>query len=163
MGVEEGATKTTNKERRRTKRQRENGSQTDDETLQDGGATMWQKEVNKKLDSLLTIVPLVEELKEELKMMKEENKNLQTALKWANDEIEALKQNQMNAAEELSEVTEKVIKADREVDQLLRRNIKLEAQSRRNNIKFFNVRENEAESSFSDTEKVLRKLFVDKL
>ena len=162
MGDEEGATKTTNKERRRTKRQRENGSQTDDETLQDGGATRWQKEVNKKLDSLLTIVPLVEELKEELKMIKEENKSLQTALKWANDEIEALKQNQMNAAEELSEVTEKVIKADREVDQLLRRNIKLEAQSRRNNIKFFNVRENEAESSFSDTEKVLRKLLVER-
>ena len=41
--------------------------------------------------------------------------------------------------------------------------IKLEAQSRRNNIKFFNVRENEAENSFSDTEKVLRKLLVDKL
>ena len=79
MGDEGGATKTTNKERR-TKRQRENGSQTDDETLQDGGATMWQKEVNKKLDSLPTIVPLVEELKEELKMMKEENKSLQTAL-----------------------------------------------------------------------------------
>ena len=100
----------------------------------------------------------------EVKMMKEENKSLRTALKWANDEIEALKQNQMNAAEELSEVTEKVIKADREIDQLLRRNIKLEAQSRRNNIKFFNVRDNEAESSFSDTEKVLRKLLsVDKL
>ena len=112
MGYEEGATKTANKERRRTKRQRENGSQADDETLQDGGATMWQKEVDKKLDSLLTIVPLVEELREELKMMKEENKSLQTALKWANDEIEALKQNQMNAAEELSEVTEKDIKAD---------------------------------------------------
>ena len=163
MENEECATKTTNKERRRTKRRRENGSQTDDETLQDGGATMWQKEVNKKLDSLLTIVPLVEELKEELKMMKEENKSLQTALKWANDEIEALKQNQTNAAEELSEVTEKVIKANMEVDQLQRRNIKLEAQSRRNNIKFFNVRENEVESSFSDTEKVLRKLLVDKL
>lgn len=97
-------------------------------------------------------------------MMKEENKSLRTALiKWANDEIEALKQNQTNAAEELSEVTEKVIKANREVDQLQRRNIKLEAQSRRNNIKFFNVKENEAESSFSDTEKVLRKLLVDKL
>ena len=98
-------------------------------------------------------------------MMKEENKSVQTALKhyWANDKIEALKQNQMNAAEELNEVTEKVIKADREVGQLLRRNIKLEAQSRRNNIKFFNVRENEAESSFSDTEKVLRNLLVDKL
>ena len=40
MGDEEGATKTSNKERRRTKRQRENGSQTDDDTLQDGGATM---------------------------------------------------------------------------------------------------------------------------
>ena len=124
---------------------------------------MWQKEVNKKLDSLLTIVPLVEELREGLKMMKEENKRLRTALKWANDEIEALKQNQTNAAEELSEVTEKVIKASREVDQLLRRNITLEAQSRRNNIKFFNVRQIVAESSFSDTEKVVRKLLVDKL
>ena len=50
-----------------------------------------------------------------------------------------------------------------EVDQLQRRNIKLEAQSRRNNIKFFNVRENEVESSFSHTEKVLRKLLVDQL
>ena len=43
-----------------------------DDTLQDGGATMWQNEVNKKLDSLLTIVPLVEELREELKKIKEE-------------------------------------------------------------------------------------------
>ena len=60
MGEEESATKMTNRERRRTKWQRENGSQTDDETLQDGGTTMWQKEVNKKLDSLLTIAPLVE-------------------------------------------------------------------------------------------------------
>ena len=34
MGDEEGATKTSNKERR-TKRQRENGSQTDDDILQD--------------------------------------------------------------------------------------------------------------------------------
>ena len=124
---------------------------------------MWQKEVNKKLDSLLTIVPLVEELREELKMMKEETQSLRTGMKWANDEIEALKQNQTNAAEELSEVTEKVVKANREVDQLPRRNIKWEAQSRRNNIKFFNVRENETENSFSDTEKVLRKLLVDKL
>ena len=81
MVNKEGATKTTNKERRRTKRQRENGSQTHDETLQDDGATMWQKEVNKKLDSLLTIVPLVEELRGELKMMKEENKSLRTVLK----------------------------------------------------------------------------------
>ena len=105
MENEECATKTTNKERRRTKRQRENGSQTDDETLQDGGVTMWQKEMDKKLDSLLTIVPLVEELKEELKTMKEENKSLRTVLKWANNEIKAPKQNQMNAAEELSEVT----------------------------------------------------------
>ena len=35
MGDEEGATKMSNKERRRTKRQRENGSQTDDDILQD--------------------------------------------------------------------------------------------------------------------------------
>ena len=93
MENEESATKTTNKERRRTKRQRENGSQTDDETLQDGGAATWQNEVNKKLDSLLTTVPLVEELREDLKIMKEENKSLRTALKRANDEIEALKHN----------------------------------------------------------------------
>jgi len=76
MENEESATKMTNKERRRTKRQRENGSQTDDETLQDGGATTWQNEVNKELDSLLTIIPLVEELREDLKIMKEENKSL---------------------------------------------------------------------------------------
>ena len=76
MENQESATKTTNKESRRTRRRRENGSKTDDETLQYGGATMWQKEgatmwqkeVKKKLDFLLTIVPLVEELREELKI-----------------------------------------------------------------------------------------------
>ena len=57
MEKEESATKTINNERRRSKRQRENGSQTDDEIFQDGAATRWQKEVNQKLDYLLTIVP----------------------------------------------------------------------------------------------------------
>ena len=109
MEKEESATKTINNERRRSKRQRENGSQTDDEIFQDGAATRWQKEVNQKLESLLTIVPFVEELREELKKTKEENESLRTALKWANDEIEGLKKNQTNAAEELSEVTEKII------------------------------------------------------
>ena len=163
MEKEESATKTINNERRRSKRQRENGSQTDDEIFQDGAATRWQKEVNQKLDSLLTIVPLVEKLKKELKKMKQENESLRTALKWAKDKIEALKKNQMNAAEELSEVTEKIIKAERDVDLLQRRNIKLQAQSSRYNIKIFNVRENEGESSFSETKKVLRNFLVDEL
>ena len=121
MVNEEGPTKTTNKERRRTKRQRENGSQTDMMKRSKMAAPLCgKKRWNKKLDSVLAIVPLVEELREELKMMKEENKSLRTGLKWA--EMEALKQNQTNAAGEMSEVTEKVIKANREVDQLLRRN-----------------------------------------
>ena len=78
MGDEESTTKTSNKERRRTKRER--FTKKNDNTLQDDGATMWQKEVNKKLDSLLTIVPLVEELREKLKKMKEENISLRTVL-----------------------------------------------------------------------------------
>ena len=107
------------------------------------------------------IVPLVEELKEDLKRLKEEIKCLQKALNWATDEFKELKRSQINATEELNDATEKIIQANQEIDLLQRRNIKLEAQSRRNNIQFFNVKENEADSSFKEKETVLKKLLVD--
>ena len=158
------------KERRRLKRQRDNGLQTDEDLfeadgdkIQHGGSTIWQEEVNKKLDSLLRLIPLVEDLKEDLKKLKEENESLRTSLTWATEEINDLRKHQANTEEELKVMKEQVIDANQELDLLQRRSIKLEAQSRRNNIKVFNVKETETMDSFKGTESVLKKLLVDQL
>lgn len=58
---------------------------------------------------------------------------------------------------------EQVIKANQELHLLQRRSIKLEAQSRRNNTMFFNVKETKTINSFKETESVLKKLLVDQL
>ena len=152
------------KERRKLKRQRENGSQTDEDKseadgmIQNGGATVWQEEVNKKLDSLLKLIPLVQELKEDLKKLEEENESIRKSLTWAMNEITDLKKFQTNTNEELCEAKELLLKVNQELDLLQRRNIKLEAQSRRNNIKFYNVKETENNDGFKETEIVLKRL-----
>ena len=157
------------KERRKLKRQRENGSQTDEDKseadgmIQNGGATVWQEEVNKKLDSLLKLIPLVQELKEDLKKLEEENESIRKSLTWAMNEITDLKKFQTNTNEELCEAKELLLKVNQELDLLQRRNIKLEAQSRRNNIKFYNVKETENNDGFKETEIVLKRLLVDQL
>ena len=161
---------TSSKKERRLKRQRDNGLQTDEDLfeadgdkIQHGGSTIWQEEVNKKLDSLLRLIPLVEDLKEDLKKLKEENESLRTSLTWATEEINHLRKHQANTEEELKAMKEQVIDANQELDLLQRRSIKLEAQSRRNNIKVFNVKETETMDSFKGTESVLKKLLVDQL
>ena len=117
--------------------------------------------VNKKLDSLLRLIPLVVDLKEDLKKLKEENESLRTSFTWATEEINDLRKHQANTEEELKVTKEQVIKANQELDLLQRRSIKLEVQSRRNNIKVFNVKETETIDSFKETESVLKKLLVD--
>ena len=161
---------TSSKKERRLKRQRDNGSQTDEDLfeadggkIQHGGSTVWQEEVNKKLDSLLRLIPLVEDLKEDLKKLKEENESLRTSLTWATEEINDLRKYQANTEEELKVMKEQVINANQEIDLLQRRSIKIEAQSRRNNIKVFNVKETETMDNFKETESVLKKLLVDQL
>ena len=135
----------------------------DGDKIQHGGSTVWQEEVNKKLDSLLRLIPLVEDLKEDLKKLKEENESLRTSLTWATEEINDLRKHQANTEEELKVMKEQVINANQELDLLQRRSIKLEAQSRRNNIEVFNVKETETMDSFKETESVLKKLLVDQL
>ena len=71
---------------RRRKRQREASSQTDEEAYdsdQNGGdenesflPSQWQEEITQKINKLLNILPLFEELKDELKTLKEENASL---------------------------------------------------------------------------------------
>ena len=106
---------------------------------------------------------MVQELKEDLKKLEEENESIRKSLTWAMNEITDLKKFQTNTNEELCEAKELLLKVNQELDLLQRRNIKLEAQSRRNNIKFYNVKETENNDGFKETEIVLKRLLVDQL
>ena len=155
---------------RRRKRQRELSSQTDDDkeahdSDQNGDAeneaflpSQWQEEITEKLNMLLNILPLVEGLKEELTTLKEENAKLRKLFETTSDEVKSLKASQQKLATDLLNNKELLDKANQDLEVQKRRNIKLEAQSRRSNIKFFNVPETEANENPKETESVLKRL-----
>ena len=155
---------------RRRKRQREASSQTDEEADYDSdqnggphGSLRWRDEITQKIDKLLDILPLFEDLKEELKTLKEENDRLRKSLKKTDSEMKTLKATQENMATDLHNIKDQLTKANLDLESQKRRNIKLEAQSRRSNIKFFNVPESETDGSSKETEKVVKRLLQNEL
>ena len=103
---------------RSRKRQRGSSSKTDEETNdsdmicgqhgdqvdQDDdrtGAVRFE-EINQKLDKLLTLCPLIEDLKTQLAKLKEENTELKKSLQWATDEVNDLRNNQNEMRAELN-------------------------------------------------------------
>ena len=155
---------------RRRKRQREASSQTDEEVDYDSdqnggphGSLRWRDEITQKIDKLLDILPLFEDLKEELKTLKEENDRLRKSLKKTDSEMKTLKATQENMATDLHNIKDQLTKANLDLESQKRRNIKLEAQSRRSNIKFFNVPESETDGSPKETEKVVKRLLQNEL
>ena len=155
---------------RRRKRQREASSQTDEEadydSDQNGGpheSLRWRDEITQKIDKLLDILPLFEDLKEELETLKVENDRLRKSLKKTDSEMKTLKAMQENMATDLHNIKDQLTKANLDLDSQKRRNIRLEAQSRRSNIKFFNVPESETDGSPKETEKVVKRLLQNEL
>ena len=113
---------------------------------------------SQKINKLLDILPLFEDLKEQLKTIKVENDRLRNLLKKTDDEMKNLKATQENFATDLHNIKDQLTKANLDLETQKRRNIRLEAQSRRSNIKIFNVPESETDSSAKETEKVLKRL-----
>lgn len=83
---------------RRKKRQREASSQTDEEAHdsdQNGDEnesflpSKWQEEITQKINKLLNILPLFEDLKEELTTLKEENARLRKLIETTSNEIKS--------------------------------------------------------------------------
>ena len=161
------------KERGR-KRTREESSQTDEEDATENHICRQSCEqckdstnerlssIEEKLNMLLVVLPELENYKSRINQLEEENKSLQTSLQNAQTEIEDLKalvngvdsqQRNTNTAQE---------RIEKELNELRRRHVKLECHSRRGNLKFFGLKEQENESN-SDTEAVLREFMRTKL
>ena len=142
------------------KRQRENGSQTDEES--DGRhcceASAKLLEMNAKLDKLLTLFGEIESLKTRLNSVEEENRQLKDAVNFSKQDITDLKTTQVYLGASVDKNAEEFQSLENEVLMLKRRNIRLEAYTRRESIKIFNMKEDEAASDVS-TESLVRDMF----
>ena len=155
--------KTTTKEGR--KRQRESSSQTD-EDCHSGGSHCCETsarflEMNAKLDKLLGLFSEMEDLKARLTEVESENKSLKEAMKFTNEDLEEVKTISTSMGAITNKNTEDIQSLERNFLSLKRRNIKLEAYTRRENIKIFNIEENEGENG--NTESLVRNVLREKM
>ena len=142
-----------------SKRLRENGSQTneDDEHVGVGGVMSARlEEMNTKLDQVLTSCGEIALLKDEIRKLRDEVKNLKQSLQSAEEEIESLQESQKETSAQVKENNEDIDFLFEDIGALRRRNIKLEAYTRRENVRIFNVGEEEDEN----TEELVRSVFV---
>ena len=166
MGKEDGRDASADPDRRdRRKRMRESGSQTEDEEhlVELGGsgydASARFDEINAKLDKVLTACGEIEVVKEQLCGLKGTVKSLKTSLEFAEKEIEYLKGEMKKTTKAVDDNTDEIDSLDDELETYKRRNIKLEAYTRRENMKIFNVQE----VLEDDTEDLVRNIFISKM
>ena len=164
------------KRERRRKRQRGSSSKTDEETndpdmicgqhghqadqVNEQTSAVHIEGINQKLDKLLALFPLMEDLKTQLALLKEENTEIKKSLQWATDEVNDLRSNQSELRAELNNFRDMLHCAQQDLQMQTLCNIKVEAQSRWSNIKFFGVREAEAESNPYETERIVKLLLI---
>ena len=144
------------------KRQRENGSQTDEETLAECGhcceASANMQKMEAKIDQLLAVLPELDALKTRLTQVEEENKNLRITVASNQEELTELKVSMVNTCSLAADNDNELRKLKADIQQLRCRNIKLEAYTRRENIKIFNLPEIRGETP-SDTEELVKSMF----
>ena len=102
-------------------------------------------------------------LTEEVALLKEEHTELKKSLQWATDEENDLRNNQNEMRAELNSTRDMLHYVQQDLQMHTIRKKKTEAQSRRSNIKFFGVREAEAESNPHETERIVKLLLVNEL
>ena len=148
----------------RRKRLRENGSQTDED---DHVAAMTQRSstdarldnVSNKLDNVLSAGKEIEYLKSEIITLRSEVKDLKDSLNFAQENITQLQNELAKTKTTVEEHSDDLDSMDADIEALKRRNIKLEAYTRRENMRIYNVTEESEET----TEEVVRNLFVNKM
>ena len=141
------------------KRLRESGSQTDDDTehVEPELSTSHRLDaMNAKLDELLATCSEIKTLKNVICGLRGELKDLKVSLDFANQEIETLKAEFAKTSATVEEHIEDIESLDTDIETLKRRNIKLEAYTRCENVRIFNVKEQVDEN----TEVVVRNLLV---
>lgn len=132
------------------KRFRERESQTDEETehVELEHSTPHRLDaINAKLDELLLTCSEIKTLKDEICGLREELKSVRDSLDFANQETETLKAVVSKTSANVKENIEDIESLDTDIEALKRRNIKLEAYTRRENIRIFNVKEEVEENT----------------
>ena len=148
--------------RRKRIRQRASSSQTEDELLNEehvqgvqSSCTICNNKldlIQEKLDKVLSFIPEVENLRSRIVQLEEEKENMKQSLEFTQAEVRDLKSQVKAATEELIAANKEIVKTN----ELERRISKQECFNRRNNIKFFGVKDADDESP-RDTETTLRK------
>ena len=109
-----------------------------------------------KLDQVLTECGEIALLKDGIHKLRVEVKNLKQSLQSAEGEIQSLQENQKETSAQVKENNEDIDFLFEDNEALRRGNIKLEAYTRRENVRIFNVGEEEDEN----TEELVRSVFV---
>ena len=99
-----------------------------------------------KLDKLLGLFSEMEDLKTRLTKVESENKSLKEAMKFTNEELEEVKTTSTCMGAITNKNTEDIQSLEITFLSLKRRSIKLEAYTRRETIKIFNIEESEGEN-----------------
>lgn len=165
LETEEVSTDSTDSKITSRKRLRQTtGSQTDEECDGDhwSEASVRLANLEAKMDKLLDLFSEIATLKVRLKTIEDENKDLKKAAENAKEELQELKPSVANLCMQQAEDSEEVQKLRKEVEQIKCRNIKLEAYTRRENIKIFNLKEKEGETP-RETENLVRNMMEENL
>ena len=119
-------------------------------------------EINSKLDKLLNVVSEFDSMKTRLTELEEENRTLKEASENTANEISNLKTTSVYTFANMDATTRELNDLKEEVEILKRRNIKLEAYTRRENMKIFGIKESAGETN-EKTEELVRTMLTEKM
>ena len=130
----------------RAKRKRTTtGSQTDEDPCNNMAEAL--ADINRKLDVALARIQEIEEIKEKQRQMEKENVTLKESLEFAHQSIKEQTERANAQEKTISELTKDVRELTQTVAFEKERAIKLESHSRRNNLIFYSIPEEEKEST----------------
>ena len=115
-----------------------------------------------KIDKLLDLFTEIASVKDRLTEVEEENKQLRKAAEYTGKELTDLKTCVANMCSQTASGTAEMQNHNMEIQQLKCRNIRLEAYTRRESIKIYNLQEIEGETP-RDTEKLVCSMMEEKM
>lgn len=119
-------------------------------------------EINSKLDKLFNVVFEFDSMKMRLIELEDESRKLKEVSEITASEISNLKTTTVYTCANMDATTRELNSLKEEVESLKRRNIKLEAYTRRENIKIFGIKESAGETN-EKTEELVRIMLKEKM
>ena len=119
-------------------------------------------EIKAKLDSVLSCIEDIKELKQKQTSLEEKNKQLEASLEFAHTSIKELREKVAVQDEAIDELKKGVKSLTKQAAYEKERAIKLESHSLRNNLNVFNIPEKKDES-FKNSETILPNFMVAEL